>query len=279
MIATDTRRHRPRWFGVSAVFALLLALASACGGHITIAGVTFGDQRTPPTVVTVTNAQPTLYSQKSQNWSGYFMQTGAITAISATWQVPQVTGTSDSDSSTWIGIGGVKNGSLIQAGTDQLIQHGKTYYAAWIEALPALPQPVKEIVLLPGDTVTVSITYQGSDTWHVAFADKDANTSTTKSMQYASCFCSADWIEEAPSLNNHQSALAHFTSATFTNLSVTVQGSPIVPDQMCPHALPQRPFCLIPLRMVDTNGKTIVQPQILQNGGFSVVDVRGTVKG
>lgn len=264
-----------RWSVMSTLLALVTLLA-ACGGRLTIGGVTFGKSRTPPTVVTVSNTDPTPYSSKSQNWAGFFLQARAVTAISGTWQVPQVNGPAESDSSTWIGIGGVKNNSLIQAGTDQLMQNGKPYYFAWIELLPALPMQVKEIDLLPGDTVTFTITYQNANQWAVVITDKDANESVTKHETYASCLCSAEWIEEAPSLQGQQSPLANFTSVTFAHLSVTYQGHTLTPSLMCPRVLLSKPQCMVPLRMVDANGNTMAQPQVLHNGGFSVVDVPPT---
>lgn len=254
---------------------LAALVLSACGGRVTIGPVTFGNSsRTPATVVTVANTNPTPYANKSQNWAGYFLQTHNVTAVSATWQVPQVGSPANSDSSTWVGIGGVKNNSLIQAGTDQMMLNGKPYYFAWVELLPALPVQVKEIDLLPGDTMTVSITEQSTDNWHITFVDKDANESTTQSVKYQSCLCSAEWIEEAPSLKQKQATLASFTSVTFANLGATFRGQAIVPDQMCPFFDSRLPECIIPIRMVDSNGKTMVQPQTLQNGSFSAVDVR-----
>ncbi|MBA3825551.1 MAG: hypothetical protein H0X24_16840, partial [Ktedonobacterales bacterium] len=228
----------PLWLGT---LVAIMALLTACNGPVTLGKITFGKQRTPPTVVTVSNSDPTSdrLTSRSQNWAGYTIattppaKTPHVTAISATWQVPQVTGPANSDSSTWVGIGGVKNDSLIQAGTDQLMQNGKVGYYAWIELLPALPQPVQGITLLPGDTVTVSIKYESGQAWTISITDKDANITVTQKVTYASCFCSAEWIEEAPSINGQQATLADFTSVTFTNMTATVGGKTAIPTTMC----------------------------------------------
>ena len=277
-------RRRPATALLVGLVVGALVLLTACNGHVTVGNITFGKQRTPPTVVTVANNEPTPdnLTSRSQNWAGYTIATVAstkhatqphVTAIMATWQVPQVTGPANSDSSTWIGIGGVKNNSLIQAGTDQLVQGGKVGYYAWIELLPALPQQVRGIDLLPGDTVTVSITYQSGQTWQITVADKDANQSATQQVTYTSCFCSAEWIEEAPSIDGQQATLANFTSVTFTNIAATVGGKQAVPQQPCGLSLKISLTCASPIRMVDGSGRDIVQPQVVHAGSFSAVYV------
>jgi hypothetical protein len=255
-------------------------MLTACG--LKVGNSTFGIQRTPSTVVIVSNTAPTPLgvTSRSQNWAGYTIASGnparvpRITSIAASWQVPQVSDPpSNADSSTWIGIGGVKNETLIQAGTDQLVQNGKPRYYAWIEMLPALPQQVPDIDLLPGDTVSVSITYLTGQTWQIAISDKEAHQSITKKVTYASCFCSAEWIEEAPSINGQQSVLANFASVTFTKVAATVNGKVAVPNDVCTHVLTVSLTCATPIRMVDSTGKPFVEPQIVRNGTFSAVYV------
>ncbi len=267
--------------GWSGALVALLALLAACSGPVTLGNITFGKQRTPPTVVTVSNSDPTpaRLTSRSQNWAGYIIaatppaKVPRVTAISATWQVPQVTSATNADSSTWVGIGGVKNDSLIQAGTDQLVQNGKVGYYAWVELLPALPQPVRGIDLLPGDTVTVAISYESGQTWQIRITDKDANKTVTQKVTYASCFCSAEWIEEAPSINGQQATLANFTSVTFSGMSATVGGKAAIPASVCPRPLTVALTCATPIRMVDGAGKDIVQPQVIHAGSFSAVYV------
>ncbi len=260
-----------RW-SVPAVLAVSLAL-SGCGTGITIGAVTFGNQRTPPTIVTVANTDPAPFASHSQNWSGYYMQEWGMTTVQGSWQVPRVTGPRESDSSTWVGIGGVRNNSLIQAGTDQLIQKGKTYYFAWYELLPAPPQTFKNLNVLPGDNVTFSITYQGGDTWRIDATDHDARQQASKTVHYHSCQCSAEWIEEAPTVRQQQAQLANFGSVTFTNIGATIQHETVIPSRMCPFPLRQKPYCSVPIRMVDRDDVTLVEPQRLYPGTFSLVYV------
>jgi hypothetical protein len=250
------------------VALLGLSMSVAACGNLTIGGATFGGQRTPPTVHTVGNTDPVPNARKSQNWAGYFTNASGITSISASWQVPRVAAPSESDSSTWIGIGGTRSSTLIQAGTDQGVLHGTPYYFAWYELLPALPQTFAAIDLLPGDTVSFTITSTSVGMWKITVHDRDANASDSATVQYPSCTCSAEWIEEAPSVKGKETTLANFTSVTFTDLTATISGATVQPAGTCRAA---HVACVLPLRMVDAQGVTIVQPQVLRNDGFSDV--------
>ncbi len=242
-------------------------LFASCGGSFKLGNFTFGNQRTPPTIVTVSNTDPAPNPKASQNWSGYYITgtRGRVTGVTATWQIPQVVGPEGSDSSTWVGIGGIQSDSLIQAGTDQLIHDGNPQYYPWIEMLPAAPQPVKGLDLLPGDTITVTITWRGGNQWSITLNDHDANQSTTQTVQYASCLCSAEWIEEAPSLNGKESALADFTSVTFTKCTTTYDGRQYAPADLRAK----------PIAMITPRGRQMAVPQVMQGDTFSVVDVAG----
>jgi|GEM_PF-3475898 len=262
------RRVRKLRSAVAVLVASITMLVTACSTPFGI-GSNVTNKRMPSTVIVVANTNPALRPSTSQNWSGYAFTdprpslSREVTAITATWQVPQVGNPTDADSSTWVGIGGIQSDSLIQAGTDQLMQHGNPYYYAWIEMLPNAPQKVVGIDLLPGDTVTVSIVANGGTNWTITLVDHDSKQTVTKNVVYQSCLCSAEWIEEAPSVNGKETTLANFTSATFTNSSAIVKGRKLTPKQLSAR----------PIMMVNHQGKKLVVPQILENDGFSVVDV------
>ncbi len=224
-------------------------------------------QRTPMPLAVVENTSPARNARASRNWSGYEIVHTGITAISATWQVPAVTGPPNSDSSTWIGVGGDRSPTLIQAGTDQLVQQGKSFYYAWIEMLPDPPIQITSIQVLPGDTMTFSLTQTGTQTWTLSIIDHDAHLSLTKTLTYASCGCSAEWIEEAPSVNHAETILANFASVTFT---------------ACTTVIDNHTTCLNlakPIRMTDTLGRTLAQPQIPQGASFAIVDISPQLTG
>lgn len=238
------------------IFALAL---TACAG----VKISFGKQRTPPPVTTVTNDHPAFRARPSNNWSGYTATASNVTSVSATWQVPQVTGDSDSDSSVWVGIGGIQSDSLIQAGTDQVVQDGKAHYFAWVEMLPDLPKPLVDFEVLPGDSVQFSITYTGASQWQVKAVNLTTSQAITKSYSYASCQCSAEWIVEAPTANDRQTALANFASVTFVDCMAVMRGQKFALSD-----LEMRPR---PIRMVNSVGDVLAEPQVLDGDGFSVV--------
>ena len=66
-----------------------------------------------------------LFGGTSSNWSGYAAETnlaspqsGAVSDVTGTWQVPFVTGTINAWSSAWVGIDGYASNSVEQLGTD-----------------------------------------------------------------------------------------------------------------------------------------------------------------
>jgi hypothetical protein len=50
----------------------------------------------------------------------------------------------------------------------------------------------------PGDSITVSITLQGSINWQISIVDTTTGQSYQTMLQYNSSLSSAEWIEEAP---------------------------------------------------------------------------------
>ncbi len=245
-------------------FLLAITLAvSSCSGAITIDGITFGPQRKPNTVVIVGNDHPNYHAAGSVNWSGYIVRARDVTRISAEWQTPQVSEPVNSDSSTWVGIGGVApSPSLIQAGTDQQVVNGKPYYYAWIETLPSAPKPISQINLLPGDEMSVSIVNIGVNTWQITVNDKTSGQLFTETLNYASCLCSAEWIEEAPSVNVNHPIMANYHSVTFTNAAYMREGKSLALGDAAEQAV----------KLVSQDGQTISQPQILDSSSmFSVV--------
>src|SRR5262245_51078343 len=120
---------------------------------------------TPPSLPSVLGR-----TDVSHNWSGYAATGSNITAVTGTWTVPQSQGNgSFASGATWVGIGGVTSRDLIQAGTEDTTNGtGRVRYDAWIEMLPQSSHPVP-LAVSPGDSVTVSISQQGTNSWLIAF--------------------------------------------------------------------------------------------------------------
>ena len=196
----------------------------------------------------------------SRNWSGYAARGGTFTSVSATWTLPTIPldGPFGSDAA-WVGIGGIRTRDLIQAGTQQSATGaGSVTYLAWIEMLPAASQTVA-LRVLPGETVTVSVDQQSSDTWLIAFANLTSGQTLQRTVQYASSLSSAEWIEEAPSTRRRVLPLAQFGSLTFNTASAVKDGQSLTIADLGARAI----------SLVDDSGRALAVPSPLSPDGAS----------
>jgi hypothetical protein len=162
----------------------------------------------------------------SSNWAGYAATNGTYTAVSGTWTVPAYSAsTSAGVSATWVGIGGVNSRDLIQAGTqEETSGTGQTRYEAWIEMLPQASRTVP-LSVNPGDSITVSIAEQSTNTWLISFTNNTTGKTYQQTVNYASSHSSAEWIEEAPSASRGGVLpLDNFGTVTFSNGSTLKNG-------------------------------------------------------
>jgi len=199
----------------------------------------------PPTPGGVTSA-----IEGSSNWSGYAVTVGPYTAVSGTFNVPALApGDPEGLASEWIGVDGLKNTSLIQAG---VAEGGKTAFAWW-EILPDPPTSIP-IPVTAGDEVTVSISQTAGTTWHIAVTDDSTTQTFATDQPYAGPGTSAEWIVEAPSAGvDLQYPLAVFSPAvTFTNLAFTG---------------PENALTELVMRQA---GKIVATPSVPSATGFSV---------
>ncbi|MGC8487927.1 MAG: G1 family glutamic endopeptidase [Clostridia bacterium] len=161
----------------------------------------------------------THFGWASSNWSGYALSgsAGSYSSITGQWTVPTVTPTKGSTySSSWIGIDGFNNSSLIQTGTEQDYTSGKAQYYAWWEILPAAETVITGDTVKPGDTMTASITQvTSSSTWTITLSDKTQGWTFKTEQSYSGPAASAEWIEEAPTIGGHVATLANYGLTTF----------------------------------------------------------------
>ena len=110
--------------------------------------------------------------QDTLNWSGYELRgpAGSYDWVSAEWNVPPVTGETNTVtySSLWVGLDGDGSADLVQAGTAQAnttifipfqgTMSTSTYYA-WTEFLPQQPteQQITNFPIHPGDHMLVQV--------------------------------------------------------------------------------------------------------------------------
>ncbi len=158
----------------------------------------------------------------STNWSGYAISTpaGAVTAVSGSWTVPTVTGTSTGYAASWVGIDGFSSPTVEQIGTEADIINGQPTYYAWYEMYPNYSVNLTNLTIKPGDLITASVSYL-SGKYTLTIADgsqKDTITQSGSSFQRSS----AEWVVEAPSSNSGVLPLANFGTDTFSNAQATI---------------------------------------------------------
>lgn len=173
-----------------------------------------------------------LFGWASSNWSGYAVSSGkrgSYTAITGKWTVPQVqsSGNTDTYSSSWIGIDGFNNSSLIQTGTEQdylgdpaacpVSTSSNACYYVWWEILPQAETVITSMTVKPGDIMSAWVKQVSGTQWTISITDTSNSTSDsfTTTRTYRGPGSSAEWIEEAPSLNGQITTLADYGSTAF----------------------------------------------------------------
>ncbi len=196
----------------------------------------------------------------SRNWSGYAAQGGTFTSVTGTWTLPAAnTSGSFGASATWVGIGGVSSHDLIQAGTQESSDgSGTIHYNAWIETLPQASQSVP-LTVLPGDSVTVSITQQSAGQWLIVLKDNTTGKSYQTNVQYQSSLSSAEWVQEAPSAGRRVVPLDQFGTVQFTAGSAIKDGNKVS----------LKAAGAQPITMIDSQGNALAVPSALGSDGSS----------
>jgi hypothetical protein len=160
----------------------------------------------------------THFGWASSNWSGYAVTGSTYSDITGQWTVPTVQPTKGSTySSSWVGIDGFNNSSLIQTGTEQDYASGKAQYYAWWEILPAAETAISSAAypVSPGDTMNASIQNDGNGKWTITLTDTTQKWMFTTQQAYSGPASSAEWIEEAPTIGGHVATLAHYGLTAF----------------------------------------------------------------
>ncbi|MGA2580047.1 MAG: G1 family glutamic endopeptidase [Bryobacteraceae bacterium] len=166
-------------------------------------------------------------SATTANWSGYVVtgDPGTVTAVKGSWIVPAVSCNSSAAarSSFWVGIDGAQGvATLAQIGTEsscapipKICAQAPCYFA-WFEFLPDPQVDIKGLEIHPGDTITADVTWTGSK-FVVSISDVSTEDSDKADSPegYTSLLAQAEWIAEAPSLNNITQPLADFGTISF----------------------------------------------------------------
>lgn len=163
----------------------------------------------------------------STNWSGLGGAGTGIQGAGGHWVVPAVVNSpTPRYSATWVGVDGLNNSNLIQTGTSQDTTDG---YFAWIEILPANESPIVDqygnpAVVRSGDQITASVAEASAGIWTIYLSDSTQNWYFEQNFYYYGPGQSAEWIEEAPTVNGVQSSPANFGTAHVTGTAVYGNG-------------------------------------------------------
>ena len=150
---------------------------------------------TTSTTTTVPNGNgfdPQLTSQ----WAGYFEIPGPVSSVSATWVVPSLVCSSiETFSSTWVGIGGLSGGALLQAGMFDNCIGGLAENGAFAEEYPGSTVSF-DLLFRPGDTITATVS-DGASGWQAVVTDVTTGQAESASAPDYSGGGSAEWMVEA----------------------------------------------------------------------------------
>jgi hypothetical protein len=160
---------------------------------------------------------------QSTNWSGYATHTGIYHSVSATWVVPKPVCTSGAGkkyAAFWVGLDGYNSNSVEQTGTDSDCNSATHKYYGWYEMFPANPVFFSNIIK-PGDTISASVTFSGTNTYKLVLEDKTRHwTKTITKHESGLTRTSAEVITEAPSSSSGVLPLADFGKITYSSARV-----------------------------------------------------------
>jgi hypothetical protein len=162
----------------------------------------------------------------SSNWSGYSAINGRYTSVSANWTQPTASCTSATTySSFWVGLDGDGSNTVEQTGTSADCSGGSPRYYAWYEMYPKFPTNLS-LTIRPGDSISASVTTNGSGNFTLTITDNTTHQSfTTSQRQTKARLASAEAIAEAPSSSGGVLPLTNFGTVSFS--STLVNGHPI----------------------------------------------------
>jgi hypothetical protein len=191
----------------------------------------------------------------SENWSGYaivdssnpFAKPGA--QVEAQYVVPKPVSGCESGSETyssanWVGIDGAFSNDVLQAGTETDLDcaAGASYYA-WIEWFPNSEIRVTNLVISPGDLMSVSVFVAADASKHLSIENLTTRKSVSLAMTPPSgtelVGNSIEWILERPTINNAAlSKLTNYLLNPWTDIGGVTLPQSGIPVTYLPNAVP-----------------------------------------
>ena len=197
---------------------------------VTTATTSTSTTMTGTTVPPIANSTETF----SRNWAGYAVstsfsspETGSMNEAEGAWTVPAAdcaNTTGEYSSSFWVGIDGYSSQSVEQIGTDSDCFRGSPSYYAWYEMYPDNGFSLS-MRIMPGDVINAKVEHIGNNVFRLTITDvTTGSTFSTIETGASALRNSAEWIAEAPTLNNRILPLSQFGPVMFTDCYVTVKG-------------------------------------------------------
>jgi hypothetical protein len=193
---------------------------------------------------------------ESNSWAGYELSgaDGAFSSVSASWTQPTATCTkTESSVAFWVGLDGISSDSVEQVGTLAECVSGSASYLGWYEMYPAAPVDYTNVVK-PGDALSASVTFSGTDTYTLVLADSTQGWNETEVVDEAGLArSSAEVVTSGPGADGSSPELTDFGKVTYTGCDVngTSMGT-------------QSP---VKVTMVDDKGNVMVSPSAMTSAG------------
>jgi len=216
-------------------------------------------------------APSTPGSVESENWSGYAATGTAFTNAQGSWIVPKVkcADTLEAYSAFWVGIDGYSSDTVEQTGTMSLCFLTEAEYYAWYEFYPAGSVEITSVPVAPGDVISASVNYNGSD-FTITLTNQTTGKTYSKSATVASAQrSSAEWIAEAPSTTTGILPLANFGTASFGDDYTDIAGTNYATDSSVTGPISDFGTSVEEITMVSSAGKTEALPSALSTDGSS----------
>jgi hypothetical protein len=198
------------------------------------------------------------------NWSGWAQgaANGTYKSVVDTWKVPTVNTSLSGQqfSADWVGIGGLNDATLVQAGTEEDNINGTAQYTAWTEVLPAAEDPLS-LVIHPGDQITTTVKLV-TGKWKMTVKDVTTGLSagrTATQTKSVSKEASVEAIHERPCIADGCTTVSDLANLTQTS-NVTFD-----PGTYGTTAKPTKPL------MTPALGATVDQIFMVNNAGTTII--------
>ena len=187
-----------------------------------------------PGKVEVVRSLGTPVNDQSTDWAGYSVSSSStpFTCVEATWTQPSVVcrGSGLKAVAFWVGIGGVGQAGLVQAGTETQCLNGSPSIGVWQQSLPQERYAVAmDLAVSVGDVVHAKVLALSRTTYSLTVENLTTGaTATFTAVNRTVDPTTAEWIVEAPTVGCPAACaiatLPNFGTVTFTVVSTTIGG-------------------------------------------------------